>query len=823
MEKELVRFFRSLSVSLLLSSILLALSAAVATSQTTGTIQGRVTSAGTGNAIAGVNVVVKGTTKGAAADFEGKYVIAEIPPGTYTLKFSAVGYGVVEKTDVQVGGGRTTTSDASLSEETIHMGDVLVTAASLRPEKITDAPAAVSVLSAKEITLEANHGQLPRALEMQPGVEMVQSGVNDFNINIRGFNSSLNRRILVLLDGRDTAIPLLSVQEWTTVPIPPEDIKRVELVRGPGSALYGANAYNGVINIVSASPRDVLGARLTAGGGELSTFRGDTRYAAASGPWSYKLNLGRVQSDTWSKDRTTLREYSGLSTERRALDTGDIYTNYGSARLDRDFTDGSVLTFEGGWVQTARELFVTGIGRVQVGKTNKPWGRANYASRNINAQVWASSRNSSEPNYSLSAGIPIEDKSYNVHMEFQNNFSLLENRFRIVWGASQRFQHTDTEGTLLTGVEDDNFTGFFGQAEYQFNDQWKGVVAGRVDRSTLYDTRVSPKAAIVWTPTPEHSLRTTFNRGFQVPNYSEFDLNVLAGLANLQLLELGIEQQVAAALGLPSINLPLNFSSSTPIVARGNENLEVETITGFEAGYKGIFGRKLYITVDAYYNRLEDFVTDLLQAVNPSLPTYQVPNLSGVLPPVAIPAVTAAIQGAVKANAPGLGTLPTSQQVAGFPGGTIPAGFNAIFVSYSNAGRVNEYGGEFTVNYYATDEVLLGANYSYFRFEVKDKKVGDVLLPNSPKHRGNVSVSYLGKKANASLGLRLVESFQWAAGVFAGKIPGYALVNVAGNYEVYKNVRLGATVTNLFDKEHYEIFGGSIIGRRAVGTVTVTF
>ncbi len=319
MREKLLMPLKMVSVPLLLCVLLTCIWTDDASSQAAGRVQGRVTSAETGKAIPGVNVVVKGTTLGAATDFEGRYAIPRVPPGTYTLVISAVGYQMVEKTDVWVSEGETTTEDVDLAIETIQMGDILVTAASLRPERITDAPAAVTVITAREIELESKHGQIPLILDAQPGVDIVQSGMYDFNVNARGFNSTLNRRVLVLLDGRDLAIPILSVQEWTSVPIPPEDMKRVEFVRGPGSALYGANAYNGVINIMSASPRDVIGTRVTVGGGELNTVRADVRHAGASGPWSYKLNFGRVQSGTWSEGRVDQVEYTGLDQERRPL------------------------------------------------------------------------------------------------------------------------------------------------------------------------------------------------------------------------------------------------------------------------------------------------------------------------------------------------------------------------------------------------------------------------------------------------------------------------------------------------------------------------
>ena len=102
-------------------------------------------------------------------------------------------------------------------------------------------------------------GQAPVALQSVPGVDVVQSGVNDFNVNARGFNSSLNRRVLVLQDGRDLAIAFLGSQEWNGLTQPLEDLGKVEMVRGPGSALYGANAFSGVVNITTPTAREVIG------------------------------------------------------------------------------------------------------------------------------------------------------------------------------------------------------------------------------------------------------------------------------------------------------------------------------------------------------------------------------------------------------------------------------------------------------------------------------------------------------------------------------------------------------------------------------------
>ena len=231
--------------------------------QSSGIIRGKVTDEKTGNLLPLANIIVEGTSWGAASDEQGEFEIKNLPPGTYSIVVTLVGYERQLYTNLAIGAGEVFTHDVSLVEKSVQLGGVTIFGASLRNERIADAPASVSVLTAKDIRLNSISGQVPKLLEMEPGVDIVQSGINDYNVNIRGFNSSLNRRLLVLLDGRDLAIALLGSQEWNGFSIPCEDLGRLELIRGPGSALYGANAFNGVINILTPPPKDIVGGKVS--------------------------------------------------------------------------------------------------------------------------------------------------------------------------------------------------------------------------------------------------------------------------------------------------------------------------------------------------------------------------------------------------------------------------------------------------------------------------------------------------------------------------------------------------------------------------------
>ena len=170
----------------------------------------------------------------------------------------------------------------------------MVDGASRAPERIVEAPAAISVVARRVLQTTSITGQAPLALQAVPGVDIAQSGMNDFNVNARGFNSSLNRRVLVLQDGRDLAIAFLGSQEWNGMAQPLEDMGRMEMVRGPGSALYGANAFSGVVNITTPDGAGSRRHQAHPGRRRAGDIRGDFRHAGVFGGdrFGYRLNGG---------------------------------------------------------------------------------------------------------------------------------------------------------------------------------------------------------------------------------------------------------------------------------------------------------------------------------------------------------------------------------------------------------------------------------------------------------------------------------------------------------------------------------------------------
>jgi outer membrane receptor protein involved in Fe transport len=851
---------------------------ASAAAQESGTVSGTVTRA-EGGPLASVSVSVGQTGISTITSPDGRYTLRRVPAGSQTIVFRWLGYRPTQ-VHVLVEPEKTVTADAVMEAVAISLSEIVVEGASRAPERIVEAPAAITVVPQEQLQGAAITAQTPLALQATPGIDVVQSGINDFNVNSRGFNSSLNRRMLVLQDGRDLAIAFLGSQEWNGMTQPLEDLGRVEVVRGPGSALYGANAFSGVINITTPTAREQLGGRGTVSAGELSSFRFDGRYAGllADGRIGYRLNGGYNRSDTWDRSRTTFdslslqREYADatdtpvprtlerLPLKGQTIDSAEggvavgdrdaLENVYGAGRLDYYFDNGSGLSVDGGASQVQNGLFVTGIGRVQVDKAVKPYARVAMAAERFNVFAYWNSRTSIEPQFSLASGQAIEERSDIFHLEGQNNWLFNGDRGRVVYGASVRNTQVNTSGTLMSPADDDrsdNLYSAYGQVEYKIAPKWRAVGAARFDDGDLIDGQFSPKAALVFSPNENHSIRFSLSRAFQTPNYSEFFLRAPVAEANPGPAQVEglIEQYYAAVLNSPvapavadltiTRDLPWNFSPETPALALGNPNLDVETVTGWEWGYKGSAG-KFYFTVDAYVNEMSNFVTDLLPGVNPLYPSY------GLADEVNVPAELQAIDArlaalGIPADNPLRSSIPAllggysalqagTQRLGGNALATLPGGSRAIVFSYTNAGKVTEQGIELGLGYQISPAIRGDVSFTGFDFDVDTTStaLGDQLVPNTPAKKLTVSVSYAGQQGlDANVSMRLIDGYPWAAGIFQGYVPAAELINLSAGYRISNYLRVHATATNLLDQQQYQIFGGSVIGRRVLGGVTANF
>ncbi len=719
--------------------------------------------------------------------------------------------------------GRVTRSDQSVEDESGHFGETItVTSASRHRERLADAPAAVTVVTAGEIERRGLGAQIPRLLAGAPGLELTQSGLYDFNVNVRGFNGPLTRRIAVLIDGRDPSIPFLGAQEWGAFSLPLDDLESLELVRGPSAALYGPNASSGVLNVVTKAPKTSAGGTLRLTAGELATANLDFRWAGKLGSGWWKLLGGYRSSDTFTVSRRGAAEYAvpcpspARCLPQEAADPAATVEGWASSlRFDQAWRDRLALTLEAGSSSVEGVTVLTNLGRNTIVEVERPWARARLSHPRWNVQA-TYGRRDAPVQTALSSGLnfALDSESWTLEAVADQSFG---GKLRLVAGGWFRDQSVDTfdpdrgTQTLLFEPVSDRAVAFFAQLEWQAAERLKLALAGRWDdsetgsRQTFYDRELSPRASLVWSPHPHHTLRLSYNEAFQAANYAEkfAQADVAPGLP-LQALE---------AFCAPA-GVSCGFAgAATRVLAVGNPDLDVERVRGFEIGYRALLGKSAVLTLDVYSSDNENFITDLLPElttplgdVNQFFGPYRPP---ADLPPAAAEDLLAALQGALGPLMPLL-----TNNLDGDP-------FLAL-LTFGSFGEVSTRGIELAGRFSPSRRWSLSASASFVDFDLESSLPGldQVLSPNAPERQARAAVTYAGERFSFDLSGRWADRFFWASGAFAGEVPSYATFDLSGRFRWNDRVSLGLDVANLAGEEHHEAFGGDLIGRRALGGLT---
>ena len=358
-------------------------------------------------------------------------------------------------------------------------------------------------------------------------------------------------------------------------------------------------------------------------------------------------------------------------------------------------------------------------------------------------------------------------------------------------------------------ARNDWYVGGFGQLSFEVTPELTFVLAGRQDDSNLFDPEFSPKAALVFSPVDNHSFRVSAGRAYQTPRMTNFFLNVPLGLpADLTALEDAMRTAFAPALDAVPNGTLFTQSSQVPALALGNPELDVEHVTSYEAGYRGEFDRRVQFTVDGFYSVVRDFVSALLPFANPAYGPWTAPEAVD-------PSVRGALEDAVH------GALGSASGLTRLSDGT-----TAVVFSYGNAGRATEWGVELGAAVEVTPRVHLEGNYSFFDYEV-DTGVplvpGDLIVPNTPTHKGNLRASYTGQRFDAWAGLNFTTAHDWSSGFFQGRIPASQRVDAGLGYLINPRVRVHAIATNVFDQATYHIYGGSLDRRQVLVGLTAYF
>ena len=741
-------------------------------------------------------------------DPQGRYRFRSVPDGTYTIALRLGDFETIERGIVV--DRRVATRDTMVTWPLTFIDTVTVTAPARFPERIVDTASAAITIGEPEIRSQAASGQLPRLLAFTPGIELTQSGLYDFNLNTRGFNMAVNRHVKTLIDGRDPSVPIVpGYQDWAANSMPLDEIEHLEFIRGPGAALYGAGAFSGVLSITTTAPRDSLGgfARFTVG--ELSTRRVEARHAVALGQdWYLKASGGYHHSGDFTRARVAGTEYGSgaLPLEIVAPPRDRLEIAFGTVRLDK-YLGPRTVTTEFGTSQVEGLTTVTRAGRTQAGDSSRPWAGLNVASPRWTARLSYSGQNADDQ-IGLNTGAPVFFNASDIETEFVANQTIAGGRSRVVAGVSfgwQNVNSADEQGqqTVFAAPQHVNRQAVFGQIEYRVTDQLRSVASGRWDRSSLHSAKFSPRGAVVYRFPGDQTIRFSASRAFQSPTVTEVFLSTaIAPPADLSPLEAAL----APLLG----GTPLNFQR-IPFLAVGNENLQVEKVSAIEGAYGVLLGRRAYVTVTVYRNWLTDFTSNLLPQAGTPLGRLN-PDFGAYRPPASLsPAAAAAVQAGLAAALPPELLALLSTDASGAP----------IFaaLSWKSFGAATTHGIEAAMNYAIAPRWRLDASYTFFGYHVKDDLPVAALSANTPQHQWNAAATYDDNRLSASLRYRWADGFLWSSGIFAGPVPAYGVADLNLMYALSPSMRVGLDIANLSDNSHYEMFGGDLLGRRALASV----
>ena len=340
--------------------VLVAVVCVAAVSAQAATLSVTVTDAQTGEKLSDISITAMsqaGASTEGISDASGMLEIADLASGAYTITASALGYADKTMANVELVADGTTSVEIALSSEVIELDQVSVSA-SRRREKVLEAPASVALVSASQIQ-DRVAPSVTEHLKSVRGVDVVNTGIGTSQVVVRGFNNVFSGTLLSLVDNRMARVPSLRLNAYTLIPTSSEDIEQIEVVSGPGSALYGPNSANGVMHILTRSPFTSQGTTVSIGGGERSMMFGSLRHAGVvNETLGYKLSINGFRGNDWEEGR------SKEDLEGPGEPTFDTYRAGGEARVDYKPNDDLMAIFAFGGTQTTG-IELTGLGAGQ--------------------------------------------------------------------------------------------------------------------------------------------------------------------------------------------------------------------------------------------------------------------------------------------------------------------------------------------------------------------------------------------------------------------------------------------------------------------------
>jgi len=473
-----------------------------------------------------------------------------------------------------------------------------VTSVSKKAEKANEAAAAVFVITQEDIK-RSGATSIPDALRMVPGIDVAQAGAHDWAVSARGFNDQFANKLLVMVDGRTIYDPLFSGVVWGIQDVMLEDVDRIEVIRGPGATQWGANAVNGVINIITKSAKDTQGALASASAGNIVKSSDDVRYGAKIGDDSY----ARVYAK-YDDDAAEFKPGGGRSDDA-------WQQRQAGFRSDSKLTGQDSLTFQGdAYSSHESEGFLFPSLTSMTGVVSSP-GDIEASGGNVLAR-WTSNI---DPQSSTTTQFYVDNHQYKTSfisynatttdLDFQHTWTGWE-RNEIVWGAGYRLIDDHTGPTSLFSLapvesNDSLYSAFF-QDKITLDPKDLFLTLGsKLEHNAFTGFEVEPSARLSWLISDDQMAWSSVSRAVHTPNRFTSDGALVAGVAPPGIFN-----------ALPAL-----------VVNVGNPELESEELIAYELGYRVQPIKSVSLDAATFYNDYSKLFTGTFaQGYNTGLGYY---------------------------------------------------------------------------------------------------------------------------------------------------------------------------------------------------------
>ena len=468
----------------------------------------------------------------------------------------------------------------SLSIEDLLQAEI--TSVSKKSESLFTAAAAVTVITNEDIE-RTGARSIPEALRLVPGLAVSSIDGSRYAIGARGFNEYFETKLLVLVDGRSMYTPLYSGVYWNSLDTVMQDIERIEVIRGPGATVWGANAVNGVINIITKNSSDTQGGMVSTSAGNYDQPNVSARYGGTlAGQTTYRLyakgydrndfegSTGEDAYDSSSSLRTGFR----LDNEQSSRDTFSLQGEIFDGEADAEIMLTGYLSPS--FVRTIKDTETYSGGHV-LGS----WDHKFSARSNTTLQMYYDRTD----RYSIVA-TEVRDT---VDIDFKNQLNLWDNH-EIVWGAGYRWTQDDLDGSVTTNFipasEADELWSTFIQDDINLVDDFAWVTVGtKFEHNDYTGFEVQPSIRFRLQPDPKQLIWAAVSRAVRTPSRVENDVAINLGA--------GIDAQGNVAVQR----------------IEGSDDFDSEILIAYEVGYRWQVKQSLSFDLATYYNDYDQIRT----------------------------------------------------------------------------------------------------------------------------------------------------------------------------------------------------------------------